>query len=310
MVDMGQYVWMNGDWLPGKDAKVPILTHSLHYGLSVFDGIRCYQTASGPQIFRLHEHIVRFVNSCKIVGMKIDETVEEIEAIILETIRRNGHKSCYIRPLAYFGDDRLGLNTLGMQGRIAIMTWEWGAYLGEEGLLKGIRVKTSSYTRHHPNITMTRAKVGGNYVNSQMAKAEALADGYDEALMLDPEGFLAEGSGENIFIVEGARLITPPQGSILPGITRDTVMTLAMSEGIPVIEDRLTRDRALIADEFFMSGTAAEITPIREMDRRSIGESSPGPITKKIQELFFKVVGGELEGYSHWLTPIPTKMLS
>lgn len=310
MVDMGKFVWLNGDWIEAADANVSILTHSIHYGLSIFDGIRCYQTGNGPKVFRLREHAQRFCDSCKIVGMDIEVTVDELEAIILETIRRNGHKACYIRPLAFFGDDRVGLNTLGMKGRVAVITWEWGAYLGEEGLLKGIRCKTSSYTRHHPNITMTRAKVGGNYVNSQMAKAEALADGYDEALLLDPEGFLVEGSGENIFMVEKSELITPPQGSILPGITRDTVMTLARAEGIPVKEDRLTRDRPLIAEEFFLSGTAAEITPVREIDRRMIGSGSPGPITKRIQELFFKVVGGELPGYDHWLTPIPPNALS
>jgi branched-chain amino acid aminotransferase len=310
MVDLGKNVWMDGDWVEAKDANVSIMTHSMHYGLSIFDGIRCYQTADGPKVFRLREHMQRFVNSCKIVGMIIDYNVDQLEAVVLETLRRNRHKSCYIRPLAYYGDDRVGLNTLGMKGRIAIMTWEWGAYLGEEGLLKGIRVKTSSYTRHHPNITMIRAKIGGNYVNSQLAKAEALADGYDEAMMLDPEGFLVEGSGENLFIVEGAHLVTPSQGSILPGITRDTVMSLAQSEGIPVKEDRLTRDRVLIADEFFLSGTAAEITPVREMDRRPIGTSTPGPITKKIQELFFKVVGGEIPDFDHWLTPVPTKAQS
>lgn len=304
MVELGAYIYLDKAFIPREEAQLPILTHSLHYGMAVFDGIRCYQTDNGPQVFRLKEHAQRFVGSCKIVGMPIDVGAEEVEAAILETIRRNGHSACYIRPLAFYGTDRMGLNTVGMRGHVAVLTWEWGAYLGDDGLLKGIRVKTASYTRHHPNITMVRAKVSGNYVNSQMAKAEAVSHGYDEALMMDPEGFVVEGTGENIFIVEDGELVTPPQGSILPGITRDTVMRIARREGIPVREERLTRDRVLLADEVFLTGTAAEITPVREVDGRVVGSGAVGPVCKSMQATFFKVVGGELPGYAEWLAPV------
>lgn len=304
-MDLGKTIWRDGEWLNYDDANLPMLTHSLHYGLSIFDGIRCYQTQSQPQIFRLKEHMKRFVESAKIVNMPLNHGADELCQAAVQLVQKNHHRSCYIRPLGYYGNDRMGLSTQGMRGHVAIISWQWGAYLGEEGILKGIRTTISSYTRHHPNISMVRAKVGGNYVNSQLAKADAIANGYSEALMLDPEGFVVEGTGENLFIVENGILITPPQGSILPGITRDTVMTLAREQGVEVKEDRITRDRLLIADECFLTGTAAEITPVREVDRRPIGSGEPGPVTKKIQEKFFQVVGGELAGYEHWLTPVP-----
>lgn len=302
---MGAFVHVDGEWIAIEDAKLSFMTHSLHYGLTAFEGIRCYQSSAGPRIFRLEEHMKRFLNSCKIVDMPLDQKLGDVMSAVVETVRINGHKACYIRPLAYYGDDRIGLNTVGMKGHFAVLTWEWGAYLGEEGLLKGIRVKVSSYTRHHPNIAQVRAKVSGNYINSMLAKAEAIKHGYDEALMLDPDGFVVEGTGENLFIVEGGRLITPPEGSILPGITRDSIITLARDSGLTVSLERLTRDRVLCADEVFLTGTAAELTPVREMDGRTIGTGSPGPVTRSLQDKFFKVVGGEVAGYESWLTPVP-----
>jgi branched-chain amino acid aminotransferase len=304
VVDLGNTIWMDGVWTPSAEARVPIITHSLHYGLSIFDGIRAYEAGGKPGIFRLREHMLRFCDSSKIVGMPIGFSCEELVEAVIEVVCRNGHQSCYIRPLAYYCDERVGLNTQGMKGRVAIMTWEWGAYLGEEGIRDGIRVMTSSYTRHHPNIAMTNAKVGGNYVNSQLAKREAVDMGYAEALMLDPEGYVVEGSGENLFLIEGNTLVTPPRGSILPGITRDSIMTLARAEGMNVLEDRISRGRLIVAEEAFLCGTAAEVTPVAQVDRRDIGSGRTGRLTKRFQELYDRAVRGDLPGYEDWVTVV------
>lgn len=305
MVQMGEWVWMEGDWVPFAQSSVSIVTHSLHYGLAAFDGLRAYKTAKGPAIFRLPEHARRFVNSCKVAEMPIRFDQAAIEAAHVEAIKRNKHEACYLRPLAWYGHEKVGLNTQGMTAKCALMTWEWGAYLGDEGLENGIRCVTSSYTRHHPNISLTRAKISGNYVNSQIAKAEAVENGYDEALMLDPEGYVVEGTGENLFVVEGNDLVTPPKGSILPGITRSTIMTLAKAEGMKVREERIDRGRLYLADEVFLTGTAAEVTPVREIDRKAIGIGKAGDRTKTLQKMYFKVVRGELPEYMDWLTVVP-----
>ncbi len=295
------YVWFNGELIPWNEANVHLLTHTLHYGLGVFEGIRCYNTKKGPAIFRHHEHIERLFNSAKIVYMKIPYTFEEIRKATFETIKANNLTECYIRPIVFYGRGAMGLNPLNNEVNVAIICWEWGAYLGEEGLKKGIRCKISSFNRHHVNISMTKAKICGNYVNSQLAKIEALLDGYDEALMLDPDGTVAEGSGENIFIVRKGVIKTPPVLGILEGITRDSVMRIAMDLGLEIKEEKISRDELYIADEVFLCGTAAEITPVREVDRRTIGLGRPGPITTKLQEIFFRVVRGEEEKYEHWL---------
>ena len=295
------YIWFDGELVRWEDAKVHLLTHTLHYGLGVFEGIRCYNTKKGPAIFRHHEHIERFFKSAHIVYMKIPFSREEIRKATFETIKANNLKECYIRPIAFYGEGAMGLYPLKNKVHVAIICWEWGAYLGDEGLKKGIRCKISSFNRHHINVSMTKAKVCGNYVNSQLAKIEAVEDGYDEALMLNVDGTVAEGSGENIFIVRKGVIKTPPVAGILEGITRDSVITIARDLGLEVKEDLITRDEIYIADEMFLCGTAAEITPVREVDKRVIGEGRPGPITRKLQEVFFKVVRGEDPRYEHWL---------
>ncbi len=295
------YIWFNGKLIRWEEANVHILTHTLHYGLGVFEGIRCYNTAKGPAIFRNHEHIERLFKSAHIVYMNIPYTMEEIRQAIFETIKANNLKECYIRPIVFYGTGAMGLNPLNNEVNVAIICWEWGAYLGDEGLKKGIRCKISSFNRHHVNVSMTKAKVCGNYVNSQLAKIEAILDGYDEALMLDVDGTVAEGSGENIFIVRKGIIKTPPSLGILEGITRDSVITIAKDIGLDVREEKISRDEVYIADEIFLCGTAAEITPVREVDRRAIGTGEPGPITRKLQEIFFKVVRGEDPKYQHWL---------
>ncbi len=296
-----EYIWFNGELVRWDEAKVHVLTHTLHYGLGVFEGIRCYNTPKGPAIFRHHEHIERLFKSAHILYMKIPYSMEEIRRATFETIKANNLKECYIRPIAFYGTGAMGLNPLNNPVNVAIICWEWGAYLGEEGLKKGIRCKISSFNRHHVNVSMTKAKACGNYVNSQLAKMEAVLDGYDEALMLDVDGTVAEGSGENIFIVRKGVIKTPPVLGILEGITRDSVITIARDMGLEVREEKISRDELYIADEAFLCGTAAEITPVREVDRRIIGEGKPGPITRKLQEAFFKAVRGEDERYVHWL---------
>jgi len=294
-------IWMDGEFVDWQDAKVHILTHTLHYGLGVFEGIRCYKTCRGSGIFRLKEHINRFFNSIKIIHLKIDYTPEDIIHAIIKTIKINELEECYIRPITYIGYGGMGISHQGIPVCTAIAVWPWGVYLGEGALTNGVRVKISSYTGHHSNVNMTKAKVCGNYANSQLAKMEAIQHGYNEAVMLDPDGYVAQGSGENIFIVRNGVIKTPPLTSILEGITRDSVITLAKDMGIPVREELFPRDELYIADEAFFCGTAAEITPIREVDNRIIGDGRPGEITRKLQEAFFSVVQGRNEKYLHWL---------
>jgi branched-chain amino acid aminotransferase len=298
----GTRIWMDGTMVDWGEARVHVLTHTLHYGLGLFEGIRCYKTERGPAIFRLPEHVNRLFEGVRIIGMQIPYSQEQISAAIKQTVRDNALEECYIRPLVYVGYGKLGLNPLGIPIRVAIAVWPWGAYLGEEGLASGIRVRISSFTRHHPNIMMTKAKVVGNYANSQLAKVEAIQTGYDEALLLDPAGYVAEGSGENVFMVRQGVLKTPPPMSILEGITRASVLELARLEGIPLREEPLSRDEIYIADELFFTGTAAEITPVREVDKRPIGVGKPGPLTKRLQRQFFDIVHGKDERFKEWLT--------
>lgn len=303
MVEKAKKIWMDGKFVDWDGANVHILTHTLHYGLGVFEGIRCYLCADGRSaIFRLPEHVERLFNGAHAVLLNIPFSREEIIAAILETLRVNRQNAGYIRPLVFIGDGAMGLHPQNNPVRVAVVTWPWGAYLGEEGLAKGIRAKVSSYIRHHVNIMMTKTKTCGNYVNSILAKLEVTKDGYDEAIMLDTEGYICEASGENIFIVRHGRIKTPPLTSILPGITRDSVMTIARDLGLVVEEQRFSRDELYMADEAFFTGTAAEITPIREVDRRTIGKGEPGPVTKKLQETFFQVVKGAKPEYQRWLT--------
>ncbi len=304
MITATDKIWMDGKFVAWDNAKVHVLTHSLHYGLGVFEGIRCYRTPKGPAIFRLDEHVERFFDSAHIFMMEIPFTRKEIRDAIIETVRVNRLKECYIRPLAYIGYGAMGLYPKDNPIRVAIAVWPWGAYLGDEGLEKGIRVRVSSFTRHHVNVDMTRGKVAGYYVNSQLAKQEAIACGYDEAVMLDTEGYVSEGSGENIFIVRDGAVKTTPLTSILEGITRDSIIRVAGDNHIPVNEERFTRDELYIADEAFLTGTAAEVTPIREVDGRRIGNGQRGRLTKKLQSVFFRTVKGSNRKYESWLTRI------
>lgn len=297
-------IWMDGEFLPWDEAKIHVLTHSLHYGLGVFEGIRCYKTNRGPAIFRLNEHMRRLCNSAHIVGIDIPYDQDALTKAVLETIRDNKVEACYIRPLVWLGYGSMGVNPTGAPVKTMIAVWKWGAYLGEEGLSKGIRVKVSSFTSHHPNSYMTGAKTTGNYAVSQLAKMEAVHSGLDEALMLNPEGFVTQGSGENIFLVRGGVLKTPPLQGILGGITRDTVVTLAREQGLEIEIEAFARDEVYSADEAFFTGTAAEVTPIREVDNRIIGDGKAGPITKGLQDAFFAVVYGKNENHLDWLTMV------
>jgi branched-chain amino acid aminotransferase len=304
MITKTEKIWMDGKFVDWDKACVHILTHTLHYGLGVFEGIRCYETKNGPAIFRLDEHIERLFNSAHIFMMDIPYSEEEIKDAIIKTVKVNKIKECYIRPIVYIGYGVMGLYTVGSPVNVSIAVWPWGAYLGDKGLKKGIGVKISSFIRNHVNSNMSRGKVCGYYVNSQLAKREAIACGYDEALLLDTEGYVSEGSGENIFIVRKGILKTTPLTSILEGITRNSIIQLANGEGIEVIEERFTRDELYIADEAFFTGTAAEVTPIREVDGRIIGNGKPGNITKKLQSLFFDIVRGKNKKYEAWLTRV------
>ncbi len=295
-------IWMDGDFVEWDQANVHVLTHTLHYGMGVFEGERCYETEHGSAIFRLREHTSRLFASAKIIDIEVPFTENEINAATLETVRRNNLKECYIRPVVFLGDDRRGLNCIGVKVHVAIAVWPWGAYLGEEALAKGIKVKTSSFTRHHPNIFMTKAKVCGAYVNSIMAKHEAVKAGYDEALLLDPTGYVAEGSGENIFIVRNGLLKTPPLTSVLEGITRDSIISIAQDRGLEVQERFFARDEVYIADEAFFTGTAAELTPINSLDGRIIGSGSIGPTTKTLQTAYFDAIRGKDRTYLDWLS--------
>jgi branched-chain amino acid aminotransferase len=297
-------IWMDGKLVPWDQAQVHVLTHSLHYGLGIFEGIRCYKGEKGSAIFRLKEHIARLFASAHIVRMKLPYAPEQLEAAVVETVRANRLEACYIRPIAFIGAGEMGLYVKENPIHVAVAAWSWGTYLGDEGLRNGIRVKISSFARHHVNISLTRAKVTGYYVNSQLAKYEAKEAGYDEALLLDTEGYVAEGPGENIFIVRKGVLTTTPLTSILEGITRDSVLQLARETKIPVAEERFTRDELYLADEAFFTGTAAELTPIREVDGRLIGSGKPGPVTQQLQERFFSIVRGADPAHRAWLTSI------
>ncbi len=302
MLKASEKIWMDGRLVNWGDANVHVLTHTLHYGVGAFEGIRCYKTAAGPAIFRLDEHVDRLFASAHILQIAIPYTREQIVEAIKETVRINRLESCYIRPIVFIGYGSMGLYVEDNPINVAVAVWDWGAYLGDEGLEKGIRAKISSFTRHHVNISMTRAKVPGYYVNSILAKKEVKAAGYDEAILLDPDGYIAEGSGENIFVVRKGILKTTPLTSILAGITRETIIQVARDMGITVIEERFSRDDLYIADEAFLTGTAAELTPLREVDNRVIGNGKPGPVTKKLQDVFFSIVHGKDSRYKNWLT--------
>ncbi len=303
MDDRDGKIWMDGHMVDWRDAKIHVLTHTLHYGCGAFEGVRAYPTSKGTAVFRLQEHTKRLFNSAKILRMNIPFTQEEINEAHLSVVRENALKSCYLRPLAWIGSQKLGVSPKGNTIHAMVAAWSWGAYLGEEGLAKGIRVKTSSYTRHHVNITMTQAKAVSNYTNSILANMEAVDDGYDEALLLDPSGFVSEGAGENIFVIKDGVIYTPDlSAGALNGITRNTVLHIAEDLGLTVVQKRITRDEVYICDEAFFTGTAAEVTPIRELDRIEIGLGSRGPITEKVQSAFFDIVNGKNPKYAHWLT--------
>ncbi|MDQ7969168.1 MAG: branched-chain amino acid transaminase [Oxalicibacterium faecigallinarum] len=302
MSDRDGKIWKDGHMIDWRDATIHVLTHSLHYGMGVFEGVRAYKTDKGTAIFRLKEHTQRLFNSAKIFQLNIPFDQETIMQAQLDVIRENKLESGYIRPLVWIGSEKLGISAKGNTIHVAVAAWPWGAYLGEDGINKGIRVKTSSYTRHHVNVSLVRAKASGYYINSILANQEALADGYDEALLLDTDGYVSEGSGENVFIIKNGKLYTPDLASCLDGITRDAVLTMARDLGIEVIEKRITRDEMYCCDEAFFTGTAAEVTPIRELDNRQIGDGKRGPITTRLQSLFFDVVAGKAPQYSHWLT--------
>ncbi len=299
----GERIWLDGQFVDWADAKVHVLTHTLHYGLGVFEGIRCYRSADGRSaVFRLSDHVRRLFDSAHINLLEIPFSEKEIEGAILETLRQNHLEEGYIRPLVFIGEGEMGLNPGGNPIRTAVITWPWGKYLGEEGLERGIRAKVSTFSRHHVNAKMTKGKTCGDYVNSILAKREALLDGYDEAIMLDTQGLVSEASGENIFLVVGGVLHTPPLPTVLGGITRATVIEIARDKGVPVEERPITRDELYIADELFLTGTAAEVTPIREVDRRTIGAGQRGPMTKTLQSAFFDVAGGRERKYERWLS--------
>jgi branched-chain amino acid aminotransferase len=298
-------IWMDGTLVNWEDANIHVMSHGLHYGTGYFEGIRCYGVEEGGSaVFRLREHIRRFKDSGCILGFDLPYSQERIEEAVLEVIRVNKLEECYIRPLAFVGAGEMGLYAAENPVHVVIAAWAWGAYLGDEGIRNGIRAKVSSYTRHHVNIMMTNSKISGNYVNSVLAKNEVKLAGYDEAIMLDCEGFVAEGSGENVFIVRDGVIKTPPCTSILPGITRNTVIQLGRDHGYNILEERFARDELYVADEVFLTGTAAEVTPIQEVDDRSIGTGTPGPVTLRLQESYFAVIRGKVEGYEHWLTPV------
>ncbi|MDM9559872.1 MULTISPECIES: branched-chain amino acid transaminase [Bordetella] len=304
MADRDGFIWYDGKLVPWREATTHVLTHSLHYGLSVFEGVRAYKTDAGTAIFRLQDHTRRLCNSAHIYQIPMPFDPDTLNAAQCEVVRANRLESCYLRPLVFYGAEKMGVSPKGAKVHVAIAAWPWGAYLGEEALAQGIRVKVSSYARQHVNVTMPRAKVATTYANSIIANAEALQDGYDEALLLDTEGFVAEGAGENIFIVKDGVVCEPEIASALTGITRSTVHALAADLGLQVVTKRLTRDDIYIADEAFFTGTAAEVTPIREVDNRRIGAGRRGPVTEKLQAAFFDLVSGRNPKYAHWLTPV------
>jgi branched-chain amino acid aminotransferase len=303
MEDRDGKIWMDGQLVDWRDAKIHVLTHTLHYGCGAFEGVRAYKTDKGTAIFRLKEHTERLFNSAKILRMKIPFSIEQVEEAQKQVVRENQLESCYLRPLTWIGSEKLGVSPKGNKIHLMVAAWAWGAYLGEEGMKRGIRVKTSSYTRHHVNITMTQAKAVSNYSNSILANMEALDDGYDEALLLDASGFVSEGAGENIFIIKNGVVYTPDlSAGALNGITRNTIFHICQDLGLKLVEKRITRDEVYISDEAFFTGTAAEVTPIRELDRIEIGAGSRGPITEKIQAAFFDIVNGRNPKYAEWLS--------
>ncbi|MDB5911657.1 MAG: branched chain amino acid aminotransferase apoenzyme [Ramlibacter sp.] len=305
MADRDGKIWMDGELVEWRDAKIHVLTHTLHYGCGVFEGVRAYNTAGGTAIFRLQEHTDRLFNSAKILRMKMPFSKEQVNEAQKQVVRANKLESCYLRPLAWIGSQKMGVSPRGNQIHLMIAAWPWGAYLGEEGMQRGIRVKTSSYTRHHVNITMTQAKAVSNYSNSILANMEALDDGYDEALLLDASGFVSEGAGENVFVIKDGVVYTPDlSAGALNGITRNTTMQICKELGIELVQKRITRDEVYIADECFFTGTAAEVTPIRELDRVEIGIGRRGPVTEKIQNAFFDIVNGRNPKYAHWLAKV------
>ena len=302
MADRDGLIWLDGEMVPWREAKTHVLTHTLHYGMGVFEGVRAYQTEQGTAIFRLREHTDRLFNSAHILGMPMPWDRTTLNDAQRAVVRENGLASGYIRPMCFYGSEGMGLRADNLNVHCMVAAWAWGAYLGEDNIKNGIRIRVSSFTRHHVNITMCRAKANGNYMNSMMALQEALRDGYDEALLLDSEGYVMEGSGENIFIVREGVLYTPDLTSALDGITRKTVMTLCDELGLKVVEKRITRDEVYIADEAFFTGTAAELTPIREVDGRVIGRGSRGPITERLQSLYFDQIHGRRSEHPEWLT--------
>ena len=302
--DRDGVIWFDGELVPWREATTHVLTHTLHYGMGVFEGVRAYETPKGTAIFRLDAHTKRLLDSAKIMRMDVPYTFEELNEAQKLVVRENKLKSAYLRPMCFYGSEGMGLRADNLKVHTIIAAWEWGAYLGAENLERGIRIRTSSYTRHHVNISMCKAKANGHYINSMLALQEAVTDGYDEAMLLDVEGYDAEGSGENIFLVHGNEIHTPDLTSALNGITRNTVFAMCEELGIKVIERRITRDETYIADEVFFSGTAAEITPIREIDNRQIGNGSRGSVTEKLQTMYFDQVQGKRSQHPEWLTHI------
>ena len=301
MADRDGLIWLDGEFVPWRDAKVHVLTHTLHYGMGVFEGVRAYEAEKGTAIFRLQEHTDRLFRSAHIMQMKMPYSKDEINQACLESVAKNNLKSAYLRPMVFFGSEGMGLRADNLKTHVMVAAWSWGAYLGAEALEKGIRIHTSSYTRHHVNISMCKAKANGHYINSMLALQEALNNGYDEALLLDTEGYVAEGSGENIFIIRNGKIYTPELTSALDGITRSTIIDLAQDMGYTIIEKRITRDEVYVADEAFFTGSAAEVTPIRELDNRAIGDGQRGPITEKLQTAYFDLVHGRHNKYQEWL---------
>lgn len=302
MADRDGVIWYDGEMVEWRNATTHVLTHSLHYGMGVFEGVRAYKTPQGTAIFRLQEHTDRLFESAHIMGMTIPYSKEEINQAVIASVRDNNLESAYIRPLVFYGSEGMGIRADNLKVHVIVAAWYWGAYMGDEALQAGIKVRTSSFTRHHVNITMTRAKSSGAYVNSMLALQEAVSGGADEALLLDPEGYVAEGSGENIFIIKNGVIYTPEVTACLNGITRDTILTLARERDLEIVEKRITRDEVYIADEAFFTGTAAEVTPIRELDGRQIGCGSRGPITEKLQKAYFDLVNGKTDAHPEWRT--------
>ncbi|BBA36878.1 branched-chain amino acid aminotransferase [Methylocaldum marinum] len=304
MDDRDGVIWLDGEWLPWRDAKVHLLTHTLHYGCGVFEGLRAYKTDHGAAIFRLRDHTDRLFRSAHIMCMKIPFDKDILDRAQCEAVSRNNLSSAYIRPMCFYGSEGMGLHAKGLKVHVMVAAWEWGSYLGAENMARGIKVRTSSYTRNYVNSVMCKAKANGNYLNSILAVQEAVEAGCDEALLLDHEGYVAEGSGENVFIVRRGKLYTPDLTSALEGITRETVFTIARENGLEVVEKRITRDEVYVADEAFFTGTAAEVTPIREVDGRTIGEGGRGPITEKLQSLYFDYVHGRRNDHQDWLSRV------